>query len=141
MVETAKNDDNRQIVNEKGELIITSREYRQPIVLESYKKIESTGVKKEIVTGIGLDKTEYKVGDAAVFTVTFNDANGNPIDPDTIRAIYNGKMAELQKDEKGVYTFTTQPLIKEHQQLIVSVDKSGFPTDTTYLSIPIHRIS
>jgi hypothetical protein len=141
MVETALNNDNRQITNEKGELITTAREYRQPIVLENKQVEETNSLKPEIVTRITLDKTSYKVGDRAVFTVTFADLEGSPIEPNSIRAIYNGESVELQKQDTGLYTFTTKPLIKEHQQLIVSAEKSGFPTDTTYMSLPIHRIS
>ncbi|MEM2759160.1 MAG: hypothetical protein QXU32_02925 [Nitrososphaerales archaeon] len=140
-VQTAINNDNRQITNEKGELIISSREYRQPIVLESKKVEELKNVKKEIVTRLELDKTYYKIGDMAVFKVTFTDVEGNAVDPDTIRAVYDGKMVGLEKQDAGVYTFTTPGLTKDHHQLIVSVDKGGFPTDTTYLSIPTSRIS
>jgi hypothetical protein len=141
VVETALSNENRQITNEKGELITTTREYRQPIVLENREIQDTKSLKPEIVTRITLDKTSYKVGDKAVFTVTLADLEDSVIEPDSIRAFYNGEIVELQKEDTGTYTFTTKPLIKEHQQLIVSVEKSGFPTDTTYLSIPLHRIS
>lgn len=143
MVERAFNNDDRQITNEKGELIITSREYRQPIVLESKQQVEKElkSAKQEIVARTELDKTYYKIGDAATFTVTFTDIEGNSIDPDTIKAVYNGRTIQLEKHDAGIYTFTTPPLLKAHHQLIVSVEKNGFPTDTTYMSIPIHRIS
>lgn len=141
MTERAYNDNNRQIMNEKGELIITSREYRQPIVMGNHKQTESINLKPEIATRIELDKTHYEMGDVATFAITFGDLEGNAIDPDTIRAIYDGKMVQLTKQDTGIYTFTTPGLAKAHHQLIVSVDKSGFPTDTTYLSIPIQRVS
>jgi len=141
VTERAYNDDGRQVMNEKGELMITSREYRQPIVMENNVQAKPVNVKPEIVTRIQLDKTQYQMGDIATFTITFADLEGNAIDPDTIRAIYDGKIVPLTKQDTGIYTFTTPALTKAHHQMIVSVDKSGFPTDTAYLSIPVHRIS
>ena len=141
MVETAINNDNREIMNEKGELIITSREYRQPIVMENHIQMQSKPVKQEIVTITETDKVYYKVGDAATFTITFTDLQGNLIDPDAIKAYYDGKMIQLQKQDIGVYTYGTPALTKAHHQLIVSAEKADFATDTTYLTIPIHRIS
>lgn len=144
VVQTAINNDNRKITNEKGELIITSREYRQPIVMEdsSSKNVEGTKyVKQDLVTRTALDKTSYKIGDVATFTVTFTDSEGNSIDPDTIRAVYDSKQVQLEKKDIGLYTYITSGLTKEAHQLIVSAEKTGFPTDTSYLSIPISRIS
>ena len=142
-VQTAINNDDRKITNEKGELIITNREYRQPIVMEdSSKNVEgSKYVKRDLVTRTELDKTSYKIGDVATFTITFTDAEGNTIDPDTIRAVYDSKLIQLEKKDAGIYTYTTSGLTKEAHQIIVSAEKTGFPTDTSYLSIPIHRIS
>lgn len=142
VVQTAINNDNRKITNEKGELIITNREYRQPIVMEDSKNIEeSKYVKQDLVTRTELDKTNYKIGDVATFTITFTDAEGNNIDPDTIRAVYDSKLIQLEKKDVGIYTYTTSGLTKEAHQIIVSAEKTGFPTDTSYLSIPISRIS
>lgn len=138
-VETAINDDGRKIMNEKGELIITSREYRQPIVIEDAMKEKS--VKQEIVTAIETDKVSYEIGDKAVFTVTFTDLEGNPISPDQIKAYYDGKTVLLEQQDTGVYTYATDGLTKASHQIVVSAVKSGFTTDTTYLSIPINRIS
>ncbi len=135
-----------QQVNEKGELIIKSSEkYRFPIVIEdqSQLKLETKSkqvVKQEIVTRTELDKTSYKTGDTATFTVTFTDLEGNNIDPDTIRAYYDSQVVKLQKQDVGVYTFTTSGLTKTNHQLTVSAEKNGFATDTTYLTIPIQRI-
>ncbi len=125
--------------NEKGELI-TTREYRQPIVMEASKNVGSNHTKHEITTRMLTDKTNYKIGDTARFTLTFTDLAGNSIEPDTIKAYYNSKMVVLKKQDVGIYTFTTPPLLKEHQQLIVSVEKKDFGTYTRYLSIPVHRI-
>lgn len=142
VVLTAINNDDRKITNEKGELIITNREYRQPIVMEGSKNIEgSKYVKQDLVTRTALDKTNYKIGDVATFTITFTDTEGNNIDPDTIRAVYDSKLIQLEKKDVGIYTFTTPGLTKEAHQIIVSAEKTGFPTDTSYLSIPISRIS
>jgi hypothetical protein len=135
-VETAINDDGREIMNEKGELIITSREYREPIVVESLQK----SVKLEIVTSIETDKASYKTGEAAIFAVTFADLEGNPIDPDAIKAYYDGKTVQLEQQYTGVYVYTTDPLAKADHQFILSAEKAGFATDTAYLSIPLHRI-
>jgi hypothetical protein len=136
MVETAINDDGREVMNEKGELIITSREYRQPIVVEDMQK----SVKLEIVTSIETNKLSYETGETAVFTVTFTDLEGNPIDPDAIKAYYDGKIVALEQEDIGIYTYTTPELTKDNHQLVVSADKRDFAADTTYLSIPIHRI-
>lgn len=141
-VQTAINNDNRKIMNEKGELIISSREYRQPIVMENFIQEEQMkSLKKEIVTTVTTDKTNYQIGDVATFTVTFTDLEGNPINPDVIRAYYDGKIIQLEQQDTGVYTYTTPGLTKEHHQIIVSAGKKDFATDTTYLSIPLHRVS
>ena len=140
MVETAINNDNREIMNEKGELIIKSREYRQPIVMDRQEEPKKA-LKQEIVTTIASDKTNYRIGDAATFTVTFTDLEGMTIDPDSIKAYYDGRMIQLEQLDTGMYTYTTQALTKAHHQLIVSAEKTDFATDTTYLSIPVHRIS
>jgi len=142
IVETGINDDNREIMNEKGELIITSREYRQPIVMENFVREETKkSPRQEIVTTVASDKTNYKIDDAATFTVTFTDLEGSTIDPDAIKAYYDGKIVQLEMLDTGVYTYTTPGLTKAHHQLIVSAEKADFATDTTYLSIPVHRIS
>lgn len=138
IVNRVYNDDDRQITNEKGELI-TTREYRQPITFDNSDKISNA--KQEIVTRIELDKTSYNSSDEATFTITFADIDGNNIDPAKIRAIYDSRMVQLDRQDVGVYTFVTPELTKTSHQLIVTADKDGFPTDTTYLSIPISRIS
>jgi hypothetical protein len=141
IVDTAINNDNREIMNEKGELIINSREYRQPIVMENQQE-EEQSLKLEIATNVQTNKQYYEAGEAAKFTVTFTDLEGNAINPDTIRAYYDGKIVQLvQEDDVGVYAYITPGLTKENHQLIVSAEKEGFATDTTYLSIPIHRVS
>ena len=141
IVDTAINNDNREIMNEKGELVINSREYRQPIVMENQQEKAEDSLKLEIATNVQTNKQYYEADEAAKFTVTFTDLEGNPINPDTIKAYYDGKMVQLEQDDVGVYTYITPGLIKENHQLIVSAEKEGFATDTTYLSIPIHRIS
>ncbi len=138
---------NPKIMNEKGELILQSSEkYRYPVVIEdqSQLKLETQSkqvVKQEIVTRTELDKLSYKTGDTATFTVTFTDLQGNNIDPDTIKAYYDSQVVKLQKQDIGVYTFATPSLTKTNHQLVVNVEKSGFPTKTTYLSLSIQRIS
>jgi len=141
IVERAYDDSDRQITNEKGELITSSREYRQPIVIDNSDNVKVSSAKQEIVTRIELDKTSYNTNDKATFTVTFTDIDGNNINPDKVRAIYDSKMVQLDRQDVGVYTFVTPELAKASHQLIVIADKDGFPTDTTYLSIPISRIS
>ncbi len=137
---------NPKIFNEKGELILKSSEkYRSPIVIEDQNRLQletkSKQVKPEIVTRTELDKASYKIGDKATFTVTFTDLQGNNIDPDKIKAYYDGQAVQLEKQNVGVYTFTTSGLAKTNHQLIVSAEKTGFPTETTYLSMPIQHIS
>jgi hypothetical protein len=140
IVDTAINNDNREIMNEKGELIINSREYRQPIVMENYQEEEKL-LKLEIATNVVTNKQYYEIGEVAKFTVTFTDLEGNPINPDTIKAYYDGKIVQLVQEDVGVYTYITPGLTKQHHQLIVSAEKEDFATDTVYLSIPIHRVS
>lgn len=135
------NNNRKEIINENGELIITSREYRQPIIMEDHIQTETKQVEQEIVTKIALDRMRYETDDAAKFTVTFTDLEGNNVEPDTMRALYDGKLIQLEKQDLGVYTFKTPALTKAHHQLIVSAEKTGFGTDTAYLSIPVHRIS
>ncbi|MFQ5941643.1 MAG: hypothetical protein ACE5KA_08105 [Nitrososphaerales archaeon] len=127
------NERTQELENEKGELIITSREYREPV---TSKKVD-----QKIVATAELEKTHYKIGEIAIFTVTFTDLEGNAIDPDTIKAVYDGKMIQLKRQDIGIYTYATDTLTKEHHQLIVNAEKKEFDTDTTFLSIPIHRIS
>jgi len=145
IVDRAINNDDRKIMNEKGELIIESREYRQPIVMDRLAQDESMGsvnsLRQEIVTTVVADKVNYEVDDAAIFTVTFADLEGNSIDPDTIKAYYDGKLVQLEQQNIGIYTYITPGLAKMHHQLIVSAEKEDFATDTVYLSIPIHRVS
>jgi hypothetical protein len=141
VVQQAMNNDNREIMNEKGELIINSREYRQPIVMENYQEESEDSMKLEIATTVKANKEYYEIGETAKFTVRFADLEGNPVNPDKIKAYYDGKMVQLVEEELGVYTYITPGLTKEHHQLIVSAEKEDFATDTTYLSIPIHRVS
>jgi hypothetical protein len=140
IVDKALNNDGREIVNEKGELIINSREYRQSIVVDNEQK-ELEKARLEIVTSAVSDRASHNIGDVATFRVTFTDLQGNPIDPDTIKAYYDDRIVELLQDDAGSYTYTTPVLTKANHQLIVSAEKTDFATDTTYLSIPIHRIS
>jgi len=142
VVDRAINNDNREVINEKGELVITSREYRQPIVIENFvQEGQKKPIRQEIVTSIVSDKTNYKIGDTATFSLTFTDLEGTTIDPDTIKAYYDGKIVQLERLDIGVYTYTTLGLTKAHHQLIVSAEKTDYATDTKYLTIPIHRIS
>ncbi|MGH9877319.1 MAG: hypothetical protein ACRD5H_06750 [Nitrososphaerales archaeon] len=141
IVDTAINNDNRKIMNENGELIISSREYRQPIVMDNVQEKQEKPLGLEIVTALVADKESYEIGDAATFMVTFTDLEGNPINPDTIRAYYDGKLVQLEQLNVGLYTYVTPSLTKSHHQLIVSADKQDFATDTTYMSISIHRIN
>jgi hypothetical protein len=140
-VDTAINNDGREITNEKGELIIDSREYRQPIVMDNVQKEEANSLKQEIVTTIVSDEVYYGLNEAATFIATFTDLQGNAIDPDQIKAYYDGLMIQLDRQDTGVYTYTTPGLTKSHHQIIVSAEKADFATDTTYLSIPIDRIN
>ena len=114
-------------------------------MIEGNKNLEKQNlekqVKQEIVTRTELAKSSYKIGDIATFTVAFTDLEGRNIDPDTIKAYYDGKMIQLERQNIGVYTYSTSGLTKAHHQLIVSAEKSSFATDTTYLTIPIHNIS
>ncbi len=135
-----------QIVNEKGELIIKSSEkYRYPVVIEDQSQLKletkSKEVKREIVTRTELDKVSYKIGDKATFRVTFTDLEGNNIDPDKVTAAYDGTNIKLQKQDTGIYTFTTPSLGKTNHTLIISAEKNGYRTDTTYLSLPTEHIS
>jgi len=139
-VDTAMNNDDREITNEKGELIINSREYRQPIVIDNVQE-EKKSLKQEIVTTVVTDKTYYEIDKPATFTVTFTDLEGVTIDPDTIRVYYDGKMVQLEQLDAGVYTYITPGLTKEHHQLIVSAEKAYFAADTIYLTIPMYRIN
>jgi len=141
VVQRSIGNEDREIMNEKGELVITSREYRQPIVMDNVQEESTKSLRQEIVTTAVSDKVYYQIGDAATFTVTFTDLEGNAVDPDTIKAYYDGKIVQLEQQDIGVYTYTTLGLTKAHHQLIVSAEKTDFATDTTYLTIPIHRIS
>ena len=138
-VEIPINDDGREVVNEKGELVVTSREYRQPIIIDNVQE-QNKSVKQEIVTSIESDRLTYNPGEVVVFTVTFADLEGNVIDPDEIKAYYDSNMIELQRQDTGVYAYTTSGLTKANHQIVVNAEKTGFAEDTTYLSISVQHI-
>ncbi|MGH9879107.1 MAG: hypothetical protein ACRD5H_15875, partial [Nitrososphaerales archaeon] len=63
------------------------------------------------------NKNRYSIGSMAFFSVAFHDGMGNFVDPDFMRATYDGSFVSMNKEEVGRYTFTTQRLVKfeEHQ--------------------------
>jgi hypothetical protein len=61
------------------------------------------------------NKNRYTLGQQAFVNVAFTDNLANFVDPDFLRATYDGKFVEMNKEDVGRYTFTTPPLVKFEQ--------------------------
>lgn len=72
------------------------------------------------------DKRIYYPGEIATYIVKFTDSQGNPIDPDLIRATYDSKFIELDRIGEGIYTHSTGMLTQKDHQLGVYAEKSGY---------------
>jgi len=84
------------------------------------------------------NKNRYSVGSIAFFSVAFHDGMGNFIDPDFIRATYDGNFVSMTKEEVGRYTFETSRLVKfEEHQFGVFAEKFGYISTQKSLTITV----
>ncbi len=84
------------------------------------------------------NKNRYSIGSTAFFSVAFHDGMGNFIDPDFMRATYDGNFVSMNKEEVGRYTFTTPRLVKfEEHQFGVFVEKFGYSSTQKSLTITV----
>ena len=84
------------------------------------------------------NKNRYSVGSTAFFSVAFHNGMGNFIDPDFIRATYDGNFVSMKNEEVGRYTFTTQRLVKfEEHQFGVFAEKFGYSSTQKSLTVTV----
>ena len=81
------------------------------------------------------DKTLYNEGDTVTVFIAFLDSGDNFIDPVSIFATLNNQPVELEKKKEGSYTLTITEVARQHQQLIVVPETTGFNSSTAYLTI------
>jgi hypothetical protein len=84
------------------------------------------------------NKNKYSFGERALFSVALSDGSANFVDPDFLRATYDGKFVEMKNVAVGRYTFETSPLIKfEQHQFGVFAEKWGFHSSQKSLTITV----
>lgn len=84
------------------------------------------------------NKNRYGLGDRALFSVAFHDGMGNFVDPDNMKATYDGNFISLNNIEVGRYTFETPQLVRfEQHQFGVFVDKFGYASAQKSLTITV----
>jgi len=72
------------------------------------------------------DKQTYFNGEVATFTLKFSSPAGLPIDPESMRAIYDGVTVSLERKSEGVYIYKTPPLTPPTHTLQVIAEKHGY---------------
>ena len=81
----------------------------------------------ELVLTTDSNVNAYSLGKKALFSVAFSDGAGNFVDPDFVRATYDGRFVEMAGVDVGRYTFETPHLVKfEQHQFGVFAEKWGF---------------
>ncbi|MFQ5941083.1 MAG: hypothetical protein ACE5KA_05225, partial [Nitrososphaerales archaeon] len=90
----------------------------------------------ELVMTTDGNKNRYKFGETALFSVAFSDGAANFVDPDFLRATYDGKFVEMTNVVVGRYTFETPHLIKfEQHQFGVFAEEWGFQSAQKSITI------
>ena len=100
---------------------------------------------KDMITVAATDKKLYKEGEAALVFANFIEAEiegknieyGNFIDPDSMRATYDGEPVELSKKKSGSYTFVTPPLTVGHHQLVINPAKEGYNNRVGFITVQV----
>ncbi|MEM2760455.1 MAG: hypothetical protein QXU32_11935 [Nitrososphaerales archaeon] len=81
----------------------------------------------ELVMTTDGNKNRYHLGEKAFFSIALSDGMGNFVDPDFLRATYDGNFVEMKRQDIGRYTFETPYLVKfEQHQFGVFAEKWGF---------------
>jgi len=83
------------------------------------------------------DKQTYFNGEVATFTLKFSSPAGLPIDPESIRAIYDGVTVSLERKSEGVYVYKTPALTPPTHTLQVIAEKHGYKlfNDSTTVTV------
>lgn len=78
----------------------------------------------------------YRQGESPeiIFTVS---SFQKPVEPDVLRASFNGKPAKVDVYGKGNYVYETEPLAKGHNQFFVNVSKAGYETVSRIITITV----
>jgi hypothetical protein len=84
-----------------------------------------------------VDKQVYFAGEVATFTLKFTDPKGMPVDPESIRAVYDLTLVTLEKKGDGVYAYMSPPLTPPTHTLQVVAEKHGFKllNDATTITV------
>jgi hypothetical protein len=99
-------------------------------------RLSVTPINLEITTDG--NKNRYIVGSKAFFSVAIHDGMGNFVDPDVLKATYDGNFITLEKVDVGRYTFETPTLVKfEQHQFGVFVEQSGYTPAQKSLTITV----
>ena len=103
-------------------------------------KSSTTGMRVAIQTmkvSFTFDKQTYFTGQIAIFTLKFSSPAGLPIDPESMRAIYDGVTVSLEKKSEGVYIYKTPPLVPTLHTLQVIAEKHGYKlfNDATTITV------
>lgn len=92
----------------------------------------------ELVLTTDGNKNRYQIGDRAIISVAFTDGSANFVDPDFVRATYDGRFVEMKKVADGRYTFETPRLVKfERHQFGVFAEKWGFTSAQQSVTITV----
>lgn len=86
---------------------------------------------------ITFDKQTYFAGEVATFTIKFSSPAGTPIDPESIRAIYDGFTVSLERKSEGVYIYKTPPVTPPTHTLQIIAEKHGYKlfNDATTITV------
>lgn len=90
----------------------------------------------ELVITTDGNKNKYFLGDKALISVALSDGSANFVDPDFLRATYDGRFVEMKKEDVGRYTFQTPQLVKfEQHQFGVFAEKWGYKSTQQSITI------
>jgi hypothetical protein len=95
----------------------------------------------ELVLTTDSNVNAYSLGKKALFSVAFSDGAANFVDPDFVRATYDGKFVEMTQVDVGRYTFETSHLVKfEQHQFGVFAEKWGFKSAQKSTTITVFGV-
>lgn len=90
----------------------------------------------DLVMTTNENKNRYFLGERAFFSIALSDDSANFVDPDFLRATYDGNFVEMTREDVGRYTFQTPSLVKfEQHQFGVFAEKWGFKSTQKSITI------
>lgn len=90
----------------------------------------------DLVMTTNENKNRYFLGEKAFFSIALSDGSANFVDPDFLRATYDGNFVEMTREDVGRYTFQTSSLVKfEQHQFGVFAEKWGFKSTQKSITI------